>query len=124
MAQGPYLFSQLAFINKILMEHNSTPGLKTSNLVYGLSREGGKWKATGNNLEENALRFAYEFDKEGRRRIVDVFPSSLAFKESPGPATQFVEPVRNESMGYKSVGTLVQEILGISRQGEQRWRPF
>ena len=83
MAPGPYLASPLAFINKILLEHNPTPGLKTSNLVYGLSREGGKWKATGNNLEENALRFAYEFDKEGRRRMVDIFPSSLAFKRDP-----------------------------------------
>ena len=72
MASWPYLASPLAFINKILLEHNPTSGLKTSNLVYGLSREGGKWKATGNNLEENALRFAYEFDKEGRRRIVDI----------------------------------------------------
>ena len=83
MAPGPYWFSQLAFINKILLEHNLTPGLKTSNLVYGLSHEGGKWKATGNNLEEDTLRFAYEFDKEGRRKIVDIFHSSLAFKREP-----------------------------------------
>ena len=54
-------------------------------------------------MKDKALGFAYEFDKEGRRRIVDVFPSSLAFKESPGPATQFVEPVRNESVGHKSM---------------------
>ena len=46
------------------------------------------------------------------------------FTGSPGPATQFVEPVRNESVGHKSVGPTVQEILGISRQGEQRWGPF
>ena len=83
MAQGPYLFSQLAFINQILMEHNSTSGLKTSNLVYGLSREGGKWKATRKKLEEKAIRFAYECHKEGRRRMVDIFPSSLAFKLDP-----------------------------------------
>ena len=34
MAPGPYLASPLAFINKILLEHDPTPGLKTSNLVY------------------------------------------------------------------------------------------
>ena len=30
-----------------------------------------------------ALVFAYEFDKEGRRRMVDIFPSSLAFHWKP-----------------------------------------
>ena len=33
MAPGPYLASLLAFINKILLEHNPTPGLKISKLV-------------------------------------------------------------------------------------------
>ena len=47
-------------------------------------------KATGNKLKEKALGFAYEFDKEGKRRMVDIFPSSLAFHWDPGPATQFV----------------------------------
>ena len=41
-------------------------------------------------VEGKALGFAYEFDKEGRRRMVDIFPSSLAFHWDPGPATQFV----------------------------------
>ena len=34
-------------------------------------------------LKEKTIRFAYEFDKEGRRRMVDIFPSSLAFKLDP-----------------------------------------
>ena len=34
-------------------------------------------------LKEKTIRFAYEFDKEGRRRKVDIFPSSLAFKTEP-----------------------------------------
>ena len=33
MAPGPYLVSPLAYINKILLEHNPDPGVKTSNLV-------------------------------------------------------------------------------------------
>ena len=40
MAPGPYLALPLVFINKILVEHNSTPGLKTSNLVWA---GGGGW---------------------------------------------------------------------------------
>ena len=40
-------------------------------------------KATGNKLKEKALGFAYEFDKEGKRRMVDIFPSSLAFHWEP-----------------------------------------
>ena len=31
-------------------------------------------------VEGKALGFAYEFDKEGRRNMVDIFPSSLAFQ--------------------------------------------
>ena len=30
-------------------------------------------------VEGKALGFVYEFDKEGRRMMVDIFPSSLAF---------------------------------------------
>ena len=37
----------------------------------------------------------------------------LHFTGSPGPATQFMELVRNESLGHKSVGPFVKEILGI-----------
>ena len=33
MAPGPYLASPLVFINKVLLEHNPSPGLKTSKLV-------------------------------------------------------------------------------------------
>ena len=33
MDPGPYLASPLAFINKSLLEHKPTPGLKISNLV-------------------------------------------------------------------------------------------
>ena len=35
MAPGPYLASPLAFINNFVLEHNPTPELKTSNLVWG-----------------------------------------------------------------------------------------
>ena len=34
-------------------------------------------------VEGKALGFAYEFDKEGKRRMVDIFPSSLAFHWEP-----------------------------------------
>ena len=46
-------------------------------------------EGTGNKLEEKAIRFAYEFDQEGRRRMVDIFPSSFAFHWEPWPAAQF-----------------------------------
>ena len=53
-----------------------------------MSEEECKWKATGNKLKEKTLVFAYEFDQEGRRRMVDIFPSILAFHWEP--RTQFV----------------------------------
>ena len=34
------------------------------------------------------------------------------------------EPMKTKSVGHKSVGPLVQEILGISRQRNQRWGLF
>ena len=34
-------------------------------------------------LKEKTIRFAYEVDKEGRRRMVDIFPSSLVFHWEP-----------------------------------------
>ena len=34
-------------------------------------------------VEGKALGLAYEFDQEGRRRMVDIFPSSLAFHWKP-----------------------------------------
>ena len=34
------------------------------------------------------------------------------------------EPVKNKRLRHKSVGHLVQEILGILIQGKQRWGPF
>jgi len=34
-------------------------------------------------LEEKAVGFADELNKEGRRRMVDIFPSSLAFHWEP-----------------------------------------
>ena len=36
-----------------------------------------------NKWKEKALGFAYEFDKEEMRRVVDIFPSSLAFHWEP-----------------------------------------
>ena len=41
-----------------------------------------------NKWKEKALGFAYEFDKEEMRRMVDIFPSILAFHWEP--RTQFV----------------------------------
>ena len=64
-------------------------------------------------VEGKALGFAYEFDKEGRRTMVISFLPHKHFTGSPGPATQFMELVRNESLGHKSVGPFVKEILGI-----------
>ena len=58
--------------------------------------------------------------------MVDIFPSSLAFI-SLGAQDQLPnlnEPMKTKSVGHKSVGPLVQEILGISRQRNQRWGPF
>ena len=63
-------------------------------------------------MKEKALVFAYEFDKEGRRRMVDIFPSSLAFI-SLGAQDQLpnlYEPMKTKSVGHKSVGPLVQDI--------------
>ena len=34
-------------------------------------------------VERKALGFAYEFDNEGMRRMVNIFPSSLAFHWEP-----------------------------------------
>ena len=76
-------------------------------------------KATGNKLEEKLIGFAYEFHNEGRRRMVDIFPSSLAFHWEPRTRYPFAGASENESVGH-----FVQEILGISGQREQRWGPF
>jgi len=40
------------------------------------------------HVEGKALGFAYEFDKEGRRRMLDIFPSSLAFHWEPRTSYQ------------------------------------
>ena len=56
-------------------------------------------------VEGKALGFAYEFDKEGRRRMVDIFPSSLAFHWDPGPATQFVGASEKPKCGTQKCGT-------------------
>jgi len=56
----------------------------------------------GNKLEEKAIQFAYEFDKEGRRRMVDIFPSSLAFHWEPRTSYPFAGASENESVGHKT----------------------
>ena len=75
------------------------------------------WRKKQYDLLMNLIR------KGGERWWISFLPHKH-FTGSPGPATQFVEPVRNESVGHKSVGPTVQEILGISRQGTQMWGSF
>ena len=74
---------------------------------------------------EEAIWFAYEFDKEGRRKMVDIFPSSLAYHWEPMTSYPICRSQGKWKCGTqnKHVGPLVQEIWGISRQKEQRW-PF
>ena len=50
---------------------------------------------------EKALGFSYEFDKEGQGWWIYFLPNQH-FTASPAPATQFEEPVKNESVGHKT----------------------
>ena len=80
---------------------------------------GGEWG--GRLMEGNrkqvggkAIWFAYQFDKEGRRRMVDIFPASLAFHWEPRNSytvcrRQWIIKVWDTK---QNVGSLVQEILG------------
>ena len=75
------------------------------------------WRKKQYDLFMNFIR------KEGERWWISFLPH-WHFTGSPGSAPLLVEPVRYESVGHKNAGCLVQEILGISTQGEQRWGPF
>ena len=46
---------------------------------------------SGYELEENATRFPDEFEMEGKRGTVEIFPSSLTFHSVPRTTTQFAE---------------------------------
>ena len=53
-------------------------------------------------MEEKAIQFAYEFYQEARRRMVDIFPSSLAFHWEPRTRYTFAGASENESVGHKT----------------------
>lgn len=68
-------------------------------------------------LEEKATRFADEFDMDGRRGMLGMFPSSLTFHREPRTSYRICKSqLKNEN-----VKPLIRNTLGISRQGEWRW---
>ena len=68
---------------------------------------------SGYELEEKATGFADEFDMEGNRGKVEIFPFSLTFHWVPRPAKQFAGASAKRKSGTqnKSVGLLFQLLL-------------
>ena len=62
------------------------------------------------HVEYKALGFAYVFDKEIRRRMVDIFLSSLAFHWEPRTSYPICGASEKRKGGTQNSGTLVQEI--------------
>ena len=74
---------------------------------------------SANRLKEKATVFAEGFDMKGRRGMVGIFPSSLTFHWEP--MTSYT--ICWSQYKIKPWDPLVQNVLGISRQGEQRCGP-
>ena len=59
-------------------------------------------KVSGCELEEKATRFTDHFEMEGKREMVEIFPSSLTFHLEPRSATQFAGSSAKQKCGTQN----------------------
>ena len=66
-------------------------------------------------MEEKATRYTDDFEMDGKRGMVEIFPSSLTFHWEPRSATQFAGASAKQKCGTQneSVGILFQQVLGF-----------